>query len=155
MSEQPNEFAANVWATYADQHGLTGTPYQAWAFGADPDRLADLVVRGVKTATSSAHPAYELAGEPLPEVGSYHIILDANGQPMCIIQLTKVEVVPFDQVSEIHANNEGEGNRSLAYWRAEHEAFFTQNAAEVGYTFTPRMPVVCETFEVVFVVEHR
>ena len=32
--------------------------YQAWAFGDDPDTLAELVLQGIKTATASAYPSY-------------------------------------------------------------------------------------------------
>ena len=42
------------------------TPYEAWAFGGDPDKLAALVLDGVKTATASAYPMYALEKEPLP-----------------------------------------------------------------------------------------
>lgn len=153
MSAESNEIVANVWAAFAEQEGLIDTPYQVWAFGADPDGLADLVVRGVKTATASAFPAYELEGEPLPSVGSYHVILDGSGRPRCIIRITTVEVVPFDQVTATHAHREGEGDRSLAYWRSVHEAFFSEHAADCGYEFSPAMPVVCETFEVVFLIK--
>lgn len=138
-----------VWAAFASEHGLTDVPYKAWAFGVDPEGLASLVVRGVKTATASAFSAYALAAEPLPEVGGYNIILNAAGQPVCIIRTTSVVVTPFADVSENHAWQEGEGDRTLTYWRAEHRAFFAQNGAELGYEFTDQMPVVCETFEVV------
>lgn len=154
MSAEPNQFARNVWAAFAEQEGLPDTPYQAWAFGADPDGLAELVVRGVKTATSSAYPVYELEEEPLPEVGSYHIILDADERPMCIIQITKVEVKPFCEVDATHAWKEGEGDRTLAHWQAVHRTFFREESTVLGYTFTDQMPVVCETFKVVFVLHH-
>lgn len=38
--------------------GLQGE-YEAWAFGEAPDQLAELVIRGVKTATCSAALLYE------------------------------------------------------------------------------------------------
>ena len=34
------------------------------------------------------------------------------------------------EVSEEHAYKEGEGDRSLAYWRAVHEEFFTKEFEE-------------------------
>ena len=46
--------------------GLTG-PYEAWAFGEAADELADLVLRGIKTATCSAYDLYEAEGEPLSD----------------------------------------------------------------------------------------
>ena len=38
--------------------GLTGE-FVAWAFSEAPDKLADLVKRGVKTATCSSFDGYE------------------------------------------------------------------------------------------------
>ena len=56
------------------------TPYSAWGFGDAPDQLADLVLKGIKTATASAHDLYFMEGkeEPLPQPGDYSIILDSK-----------------------------------------------------------------------------
>lgn len=125
-------------------------PYEAWAFGDSADELAELVVKGIKTATSSAYALYEIDGEPLPETGEYSVILDSHENAVCIIKTTKVYVTSFDKVSETHACKEGEGDRSLEYWREVHERFFTDCLREVGLDFSPTMEVVCEEFEVVY-----
>jgi uncharacterized protein YhfF len=39
--------------------GFYGT-YEAWPFGEAPDELADLVLRGIKTATCSAYELYQI-----------------------------------------------------------------------------------------------
>jgi len=41
-----------------------------------------------------------------------------NGNPLCIVEMTEVEVVPYDRVDARFAYEEGE--RSLAYWRDAH-----------------------------------
>ena len=69
---------------------------------------------------------------------------------MCVIRTTRVYTVPFDRVSAGHAFKEGEGERSLAYWRRVHEDFFRNELARAGLEFSPSMPVVCEEFEVVY-----
>jgi uncharacterized protein YhfF len=56
-------------------------------------------------------------------------------------------VVPFDEVDEEHARLEGEGDRSLAHWRTDHERFFSEASAR---GFEPDMPVVLERFEVIY-----
>lgn len=122
----------------------------AWAFGEKADELAELVVQGIKTATSSAYALYATDGEPLPETGEYSVILDSRGSAKCIIKTTKVYVTAFDKVSEVHAYKEGEGDRSLAYWREVHEKFFTDCLKEAGLSFSSTMEVVCEEFEVVY-----
>lgn len=123
--------------------------YQAWAFGNDADRLAALVKNGIKTATCSAYCFYEIENEPLPTVGGYSIILDSNDEAVCIIRTTKVYVTTFDQVSEEHAYKEGEGDRTLDYWKQCHEAFFTDELQTIGRDFDNGMKIVCEEFEVV------
>ena len=125
-------------------------PYDAWQFGDDPDELAALVLSGRKTATASAYPLYELEGEPLPKAGEYSVVLNSRDEAVCVIRTTKVQIVPFDQVTARHAAREGEGDLSLAYWRKVHRAFFIGEMQSVGRTFDESMPVVCEEFERVY-----
>ena len=124
--------------------------YEAWAFGDDPDTLAELVRTGVKTATASAYPFYELEGEDLPKAGEYSVILNTKDEAVCIIRTTKVYVTPYREVTAEQAWKEGEGDRSLDYWRRVHEAFFRKELEAVGLIFTEDMGVVCEEFEVIY-----
>ena len=139
-----------LWNAFVTATNHDGDEYEAWTFGSAPDQLAQLVLTGEKTATSSAYPLYETENEPVPVVGEYSVILDSQGNAVCVIQTKKVEVIPFRQVTEEHAYREGEGDRSLPYWRDVHETFFTECMEEAGMTFTPDMGVVCEEFEVVY-----
>ncbi len=128
--------------------------YEAWSFGGTtsdmPNHLADLVATGVKTATSSAYDFYLLDNSPLPQVGSYHIILDTKSAPICIIKITQVYTTTFNKVTKDHAFKEGEGDRSLKYWRAVHKEFFTDEFAKLGKEFTEDIQVVCEEFQLVY-----
>ncbi|MEX0428870.1 ASCH domain-containing protein [Nocardioides sp. DS6] len=124
----------------------------AWSFGGtatQADELLALVLEGTKTATASALWDYEAAGEPVPSVGGLGIVLDGGGHPRALLATTRVDVVPFDEVGEEHAFLEGEGDRSLRYWREVHERFFTTYAAH-GRGFSPTMPVVLERFAVLY-----
>lgn len=124
--------------------------FDSWSFGDDADRLAQLVLEGKKTATSSAFPLYEREGEPLPRVGQYSVVLDSSQTAVCIIKTTGVYVAPFDEVCADHAFREGEGDLSLDYWRKVHRAFFSEEMNAAGLEFTEKMKVVCEEFEKVF-----
>lgn len=141
--------AQELWNLYSAKEHINA-PYAAWAFGDAPDELALLVLSGIKTATSSAYPLYGLSGEDIPKEGEYSVILDSLGNAVCIIKTTKVSVVPFDEVSAHHAYLEGEGDRSLTYWRNVHEAFFTAEMTRSGLAFDRKMKVVCEEFEKVY-----
>ena len=52
--------------------------------------------------------------------------------------------------SEKHAFKEGEGDRSLEYWRVVHAAFLTNELASVHMEFDENTKVVCEEFELVY-----
>ncbi len=93
---------------------------------------------------------YAVDNDPLPEVGSYDVVLDSKDQAVCIIQIKKVSVVAFEEVSEEHAFKEGEGDKTLAYWRQVHEDFFKPYYNEYGLTFNGDSQIVLEEFEVVY-----
>jgi len=139
-----------LWDIFIKENNLNSCDYEAWTFGVDVDLLAQLVVTGEKTATASAYPLYELENEPLPQTGAYSVILDSKENAVCIIQTTKVAVVPFNEVTVEHAYKEGEGDKSLNFWREVHEKFFAECMAEAGLKFTYDMKVVCEEFVVVY-----
>lgn len=140
-----------MWKEFTDAcPEFAGREYEAWPYGGAPDELAELTLRGVKTATASAHSLYELEGAPLPRPGDMSVVLDGSGGAVCVLQTSRVTVLPFLEVSARHAWLEGEGDRSLAYWREVHEAFFTHELREAGLEFTPDMKVVCEEFEVLW-----
>lgn len=139
-----------LWNEYKTINPAIGDKIDAWAFGVEPDQLADLVLKGEKTATTSAYDLYAVDGEPLPRSGSFDVVLDSQDQAVCIIEITKVTVVPFKQVSAEHAFKEGEGDKSLTYWRQVHEEFFTEWMAEAGLSFSEETGVVLEEFRKVY-----
>ena len=47
--------AEELW----EKSGLSGD-HEAWAFGEAPDKLAELVIQGIKTATCSAYDLYQI-----------------------------------------------------------------------------------------------
>jgi len=120
----------------------------SWAFGAtraQADDLLALVLDGIKTGTASSLWDYEATGDPLPAVGDLSILLDGEGMPRALIETTDVRTVAFDAVPDAHAFAEGEGDRTLAHWRAVHERFWREHS-ENTRGFEPDMPVVCELF---------
>lgn len=138
--------AQEMWEAFSQKHGIIAD-YEAWSFGDDGDTLADLVLRGIKSATCSGLPLYIQEGEPLPREGQYSVVLDSNDQAVCVIQITKVYQTPFSQITQDHARKEGEGDRSLAYWQRVHEAFFSHELEAVGMTFSDDLMLVCEEFQ--------
>ncbi|KRL58503.1 ASCH domain-containing protein [Latilactobacillus fuchuensis] len=139
----------DYWQQFVTQQQLsTQQPVQIYAFGDNPamaDELAQLVISGQKTATTSAIALYT-KDEPVPQVGDYNIILDGQGQPVAITQTSRCDIVDYQDVTEEHAYLEGEGNRTLAYWRSVHEPFFKAEYEASHQLFSPTMPCLCEQF---------
>ncbi|MEZ4707622.1 MAG: ASCH domain-containing protein [Caldilineaceae bacterium] len=95
----------------------------AWGFGDSPqmaDELGRLVYDGVKTATCGALWEYEHDGDALPQAGELSMILDGSELPLCIIETTDVQIKPYNEVDAEFARAEGEGDRTLAWWRQAH-----------------------------------
>jgi uncharacterized protein YhfF len=132
---------------------VTEMPPPAWSFGDSPglaDELLALVLAGEKTGTSSAAEIYQCVDEPRPVPGMLSIVLDSAGTPRALLRTTAVEEVPFDQVREDFARTEGEGDRTLASWRADHEAYWRRTLPPLGLEFRREMSVLCETFELLY-----
>lgn len=148
-----NDSIIKMWDDYRKINLNAPKEYEAWAFGDSKemaDELAKLVVEGTKTATASNYTLYELDNEELPYVGLHNIILDGDGNAVAIAETTSVEVVPFDEVTVEHAHLEGEGDRTLNYWREVHELFFKKELTNIKQDFNDKIPVVCERFKLLY-----
>ncbi|MCU5772592.1 ASCH domain-containing protein [Erwiniaceae bacterium BAC15a-03b] len=118
----------------------------AWSFGDSPemaDELAALVIAGIKTASCGSLQAYQQEND-LPAVGDFSIILDGRDQPVAVIKTTALHIIRFCDVTSELASKEGEGDRSLAYWRHEHQAFFSREGS-----YTEQMELLFSEFQLV------
>lgn len=142
--------AKEMWNLFCEKNQIEQQCFSEWSYGDNADELAELTKKGIKTATSSAFLFYELEKESLPKPGDYSVVLNTQDDAICIIQTKHVEIVPFFKVSEEHAYKEGEGDRSLAYWREVHRTFFVKELSAIQQSFTEELLVVCEEFTVVY-----
>ena len=114
------------------------------------NHLASLVVQGEKQATASLLWSYEVDNEPLPEVGQLSVITNWKGEPQCIVEVTEVEIKPYNEVTAEFAFIEGEGDKSLEYWRRVHWEFFGMECEEISSDPSEDMPVIFEKFKVIW-----
>ncbi len=149
---------AELWAEFLRSGSeaavaAAGATYSCWQFGygvEQGDRLLAYVLSGPKRATTGALWTYEHQGTELPRTGDFSVVTDGSGVARCVLRTTSVNVAPFDQVDEAFAFAEGEGDRTLEYWRRTHWDYFVKELAGFGRVAVPDMPVVCERFEVVY-----
>ena len=137
----------------AGQQNMPTEQPEAWGFGDSPemaDELGHLVLSGTKTATCSLLWENELEDKPVPQVGELSIILDGRGEPLCLIETTEIRIRPYNKVEAQFAYDEGEGDRSLAFWRDAHWRFFSHQCDKLGLQVNEEMPLICERFRVIY-----
>ena len=116
---------------------------ESFAFGDSPalaDELLALVLEGKKRATCWA-ASQGLKGA---EVGKLMVVLDGAGRPRAVVKTIELTRRGYDEVDAGFAFDEGEGDRSLVFWRAAHQRYFTRLKL-----FEPGMMLWCERFELV------
>lgn len=125
-------------------------PPVGW-FGDSPElaeELGELVRQGRKRATTGLLWQWEAEDGGPPEPGRREVVIDWRGSPLAVIEFTEVRVIPFLEVDAEFASEEGEGDRSLSYWRAAHRSYFGRQCERLGRQLADDMPVVCVRFRV-------
>jgi len=89
--------------------------------------LVAAVLRGEKTATAGL---LEDRDEPEGRAGDRLALLGFDDEPVGIVELTEVRVVPAAEIDLQFARDEGEGFESVEEWREAHERFFEQPIRE-------------------------
>jgi len=144
---------ATPWRVYVDTM-LGGweppaTELEVFYFGNEPglaSRLAHHVIKGTKRATASWVAAAEHQGWQGARVGMVSIVTDGFGVPLCAIETTRVERGRFGDAGAEIAAAEGEGDGSLADWRAAHQHYFEAEGARLGIAFSDDAEIEYEHF---------
>ncbi len=87
----------------------------------DANDCANLVIKKIKQATAASLWWYEKNNEKLPEIGDIYIITDWIGKAKA-----KIERVPYHEITPEFAKIEGEGDKSLEYWKDVHWNYYSR-----------------------------
>ena len=101
---------------------MTWQDCETFSFGDNPE-LANELVKLVLAGTKRAHCWAESQGLLPAEVGKLMVALDGNGAPRAIVRTLELTKRRFDEVDAAFAFDEGEGDRSLDYWRDAHTRY--------------------------------
>ena len=82
------------------------------------------------------------------QAGTWSVVQDGRGHPLAVIESVEVRVVPFLEVEDQFAFDEGEGDRTLAWWREAHRRYFARQPGSEA--FSDQQRVQCERFRVVY-----
>ena len=133
-------------------------PPDSWHFHnnkEDANRLAELTLNGIKKASSNLYFWYEEANADLQKIGTKHIITDFDGKARAIIEIKKVDTIPFNQISQDYAEMDmGTKIEPLKKWKKAHWNFFASVMEEIGEKPTEKMLIVCERFETIWMKKY-
>ena len=126
---------------------------QSGHFGIVPEdapEITVLVLNGTKTASGSLLWTYEAEGSRPPEPRDLGVVTNGHDDPVCILETTEVQVIPYDEVGEEWAIDGGEGDQTLASWRRIYWDFIVSECAKIGREPSKKAPLVMERFRVVY-----
>lgn len=143
--------ARALWDRYRALHpDAPEQPYESFHFcdnQQDADICADLVVRGIKRATAASVEELKLLDMRPARVGDVSVVTTWDGEAVAIIETTQIEVRRLGDVDEAFALREGEGDKTLAWWRTAHEAYYRRVLEGTGIRVDDDLLIVCEHFE--------
>ena len=151
MSKQFDPSVYTMWDSFVEKNPEYSPKsfVSAWHFcdkEKDANECAELVALGIKKATTASQWWFDKGFEKYPEIGELNVVTDWAGKAKAIIETTKIERVPYNQVSEEYAAIEGEGDKSLGYWKKVHWDYYTREMKEYGEAPTEDMILICEQF---------
>lgn len=152
--------AEELWRAYTAAHpdAVAAAPeYTVECFGDSPglaDELLALVLSGRKRATADLAAEFRHRGDRLPRIGSHWIACDGDGAPRIVIRSTEFRIGPSTSVDAAFAFDEGEGDRTLETWTADHRAYWARVAEARGATWVESEDVIFERFAVVWPPAH-
>jgi uncharacterized protein YhfF len=134
-----------------------GMPAWGFAFpGALRDELTALALDGTKVATAGLAVDYVVDGDFPSRPGDREVLIDSDGRPVAIVEITRVDLSTISLVSDEFARAEGEGYADAGEWRASHERFWNgyiddlrAGLRDPTFELTDSTVVVCEWFRVV------
>ena len=113
------------------------------------DQLTALVLSGKKTAFFTSFATYAIDQEPLPVSGELYIVVDRANNPVCVIEIPSVTVLPFTEIPWVMAKLEGE-DENLAQWKERKTEYLQEEGDILGFDFKPDLKLVLQTFQVIY-----
>jgi len=153
MDKRSQLFLDQYLSSLPPEKAKNYTTFSSSYFCADEhnaNACADLILRGEKRATCSQAYVYTQNLEPMPQVGELLVVTKWDGEPVCIVEITSVCKCKFSEVTAEFASEEGEGDKTLEFWRRSHWDFFSNECRELGIEPDVDMILVLERFKVVY-----
>ena len=108
-----------------------------------------LVLSGAKTAIFTPFDSFEINRESIPVSGEVYVVLDSEEEPVAILEVTNVTVIPFNEIPWDLAARDGE-NENLSDWQDKMREFLEDEADLCVFEVREDSKIVCEIFRVIY-----
>jgi uncharacterized protein YhfF len=138
------------WLDYQKACNPQVEGFSAAAFGstrAFADEHALLIREGTKRAHATLERDFEAEGDDLPRPGDHVVVLDGRGSPSAIVRTRHVERRFFNDIDAEFAFENGEGDRTLAWWLIAYRQEFAERAEAQGFQVGERAVLILELFD--------
>jgi len=115
--------------------------------------MVALIMSGAKTGSSNLRVAYEMAGEPLPTVGTLYALVDSGNTRVAVIEILEVVETTVPKVTLELARHE---SPTLEHWHTVHRDYWEtlvpairQHLGDPDWQLSDAEPVISKVFRVV------
>ena len=141
------------WAAARAAATLDSEHYQVRWIGLDhasTEEVLELIASGDKTGTYTLPWIVGQTSQPAPAIGDTIIMIDFEGHPRQLVQLTHIERVDFGAITTAHTAIDGTPVRDLAIWKPLHTSYWNMLLAPFGRSVSDDMPVWVEQFRLLY-----
>ncbi|PPR77131.1 MAG: hypothetical protein CFH01_01676, partial [Alphaproteobacteria bacterium MarineAlpha2_Bin1] len=117
------------------------------------EKIGLYIVRHEKVGTYSLPWLHEIYPWSKSSIGECILHVDFLGNPFAVVQVLKLELMYFKEISQEHTNLDGPPVRDLNIWKKLHEEYWSRELKIINKKTTPEMPVVIEKFKCIFSLE--
>ncbi|WP_175537362.1 ASCH domain-containing protein [Clostridium sp. DSM 8431] len=114
----------------------------------DNETIENIINNEKNTFISSIY-SYDSFFKTMPSENAYTVLTNKR-KPKCIIKTLKVETIKFEDITEDNINLEN-NYLSIDEWKQKHIGIFEEECREAFRVFNPNVPIVIETFELVYI----
>ncbi len=134
-----------------NERGQTYFEASSWGNSAElADSIAILVRSGIKTTTSSLLWAQQIEQWAIEKPGDKSIVVDSKNHPVCIIEIERIFIQPFNQVDADFVYKYGEGDRTMQFWNKNMWEYYQEECKRLGKVAERDMPMVCQVFKMIY-----
>ena len=131
----------------------SAAPVQVRWIGLDRDsteEVLELIAIGDKTGTYTLPWIISATDLADPTVGDHIVLIDIDGNPRILVELTLIEQVNFGAITSEHTAIDGTPVRDLTVWKPLHTQYWNALLQPFNKKVDDDMPVLVEHFKLIY-----